>query len=76
VCNLFLLATPRQGWLTVKVMARRTKRDFAAVLRGLTDVHFLRAYQMVLVCDNLNTHHRSVLYEAFPPAGRGALPPA
>ena len=23
---------------------------------------------MVLVCDNLNTHHPSVLYEAFPPA--------
>ena len=38
VCNL--LAAPQQGWRTVKVTARRTKLDFAAVLRDLVDVHF------------------------------------
>ena len=31
-------------------------------------MHFPRAAKVVLVCDNLNTHHPSVLYEAFPPA--------
>ncbi|MCY4519868.1 MAG: IS630 family transposase [Caldilineaceae bacterium] len=68
VCNLFLLAAPKQGWRTVQVTARRTKLDFAAVLRDLVDVHFPQATKVVLVCDNLNTHHPRVLYEAFPPA--------
>ena len=68
VCHLFMLTAPKRGWRTVKVTARRTKLDFAAVLRDLTDVHFPRAETVVLVCDNLNTHHPSVLYEAFPPA--------
>ncbi len=68
VCNLFLIAAPQQGWRTVKVTARRTKLDFAAVLRDLVDVHFPQAEKVVLVCDNLNTHHPSVLYEAFAPA--------
>ena len=68
VCHLFMLTAPKRGWRTVKVTARRTKLDFAAVLRDLTDVHFPQAEKVVLVCDNLNTHHPSVLYEAFPPA--------
>ena len=72
VCNLFMMTAPKQSWRTVKVTARRTKRDFAAVLRDLVDVHFPQAEKVVLVCDNLNTHHSSVLYETFPPAGRGA----
>ncbi|MCE2467263.1 MAG: transposase [Caldilineaceae bacterium] len=68
VCHLFMLAAPQQGWRTVQVTARRTKRDFAAVLRDLVDVHFPQAKKVVLVCDNLNTHHPSVLYETFSPA--------
>ncbi len=68
VCNLFMIAAPQQGWRTVQVTARRTKLDFAAVLRDLVDVHFPQAEKVVLVCDNLNTHHPRVLYEAFPPA--------
>ena len=68
VCNLFMIAAPKQGWRTVKVTARRTKLDFAAVLRDLVDVHFPQAEKVVLVCDNLNTHCPSVLYEAFAPA--------
>ena len=48
--------------------ARRTKLDLAAVLRDLVDVHFPQAEKVVLVCDNLNTHHPSVLYEALAPA--------
>ena len=68
VRNLFLITAPKLGWRTVQVTARRTKLDFAAVLRDLVDVHFPQAETVVLVCDNLNTHHPSVLYEAFPPA--------
>ena len=68
VRNLFLITVPKLGWRTVQVTARRTKLACAAVLRDLVDVHFPQAEKVVLVCDNLNTHHPSVLYEAFPPA--------
>ena len=62
-----MITAPQQGWRTVQVTARRTKRDFAALLRDLAEVHFPEADKMVLVCDNLNTHHPRVLHEAFPP---------
>jgi len=35
---------------------RRTKIDFAEVIRELLDVHFPAADKIVLVMDNLNTH--------------------
>jgi hypothetical protein len=66
--NLFMLFAPLEGWRHVKVTARRTKTDFAAVIRELVDVHFPAADKIVLVMDNLNTHKPASLYEAFPPA--------
>ena len=66
--NLFLLFAPLEGWRHVKVTERRTKQDFAAVIRELVDVHFPAAEKIVLVMDNLNTHKVASLYEAFPPA--------
>jgi hypothetical protein len=66
--NLFMLFAPLEGWRTVKVTERRTKRDFAEVIRALVDEHFPKAGKIVLVMDNLNTHKVSALYEAFPPA--------
>lgn len=65
--NLFMLFEPLAGWRHVKVTARRTKLDFAEVLKELSDVHYPHAEKIVLVMDNLNTHKLSVLYEAFPP---------
>ena len=66
--NLFMLFAPLEGWRHVKVTERRTKLDFAAVIRELVDVHFSKAEKIVLVMDNLNTHKIGSLYEAFPPA--------
>lgn len=66
--NLFMLFEPLAGWRHVKVTDRRTKLDFAEVLKDLSDVHYPEAEKIVLVMDNLNTHKLSVLYEAFPPA--------
>jgi DDE superfamily endonuclease len=66
--NLFMLFAPLEGWRHVKVTERRTKQDFAAVIRELVDVHFPEAEKIVLVMDNLNTHKVASLYEAFPPA--------
>src|SRR5271154_1292618 len=65
--NLFMLFAPLEGWRHVKVTERRTKIDFAEVIRELIDVHFPEADKIVLVMDNLNTHKPASLYEAFPP---------
>ena len=66
--NLFMLFQPLGGWRHVEVTERRTKIDFAHVVRDLVNVHFPNAETIVLVMDNLNTHKIASLYEAFPPA--------
>jgi hypothetical protein len=38
------------------------------VRRVVNDPHFSEAERITLVCDNLNTHHLSSLYQAFQPA--------
>ena len=68
VCNLFLVTEPLRGWRHVTVSDRRTRADFAHVVKELVDVHYPDAEAIVLVLDNLNTHTPASLYEAFPPA--------
>ena len=63
--NLFMITAPFGGWRHVEVTARRTKLDFAQILKDLVDVHFPQAPRITLVCDNLNTHKPAVLYERF-----------
>ena len=46
---------------------RRTKTDWAEVVRKLVDEDYPDRDRIVLVMDNLNTHHPSSLYEAFEP---------
>lgn len=65
--NLFMLFAPLEGWRNVKVTDRRTARDYAHLLRELSDAHFPQAEKIVLVQDNLNTHCQASLYRAFPP---------
>ena len=66
VCNLFLVTEPLRGWRHVAVSDRRTRRDFAHVIKELVDVPYPAAEKIVLVMDNLNTHTPASLYEAFP----------
>jgi hypothetical protein len=66
--NLFMLFAPLEGWRHVEVTDRRTAVDYAQVLKDLSDVHFPDAQKIKLVQDNLNTHVKASLYEAFPPA--------
>lgn len=68
VCNAFLLFQPLAGWRAVKVTERRTKQDFAHIMRELVDVHFPQAEKIRVVLDNLNTHTPAALYEAFSPS--------
>ena len=65
--SLFMLFAPLEGWRCVKVKDQRTSKDYALVLKDLSDVHFAKAEKIVLVQDNLNTHTPASLYEAFEP---------
>jgi hypothetical protein len=66
--NAFLLFQPLGNWRHVEVTERKTRVEFAHVVRSLVDDHFPQAERVVLVMDNLNTHGVGSLYEAFEPA--------
>ena len=76
VSNLFMLFAPLEGWRRVEVTDRRTRTDWAEVVRKLVDEDYADKERIVLVMDNpvsgtgqaLNTHHPASLYEAFEPA--------
>ena len=68
VSNLFMLFAPLEGWRKVAVTERRTKVDWARVVRQLVDEDYPDKERIVLVMDNLNTHHPASLYQAFEPA--------
>jgi hypothetical protein len=68
MANLFMAFEPLAGWRHVEVTERKTSVDFARFLRDLSDRYYAEADQIVLVCDNLNTHSPAALYEAFAPA--------
>ena len=65
--NLFMLSEPLTGRREVRVTARRTAVDYAHANRYLIDEMYPHAEKIVLVQDNLNTHHKSSLYAAFSP---------
>ena len=67
VANVFMVFEPLVGWRAVQATDRRTKRDFAEVLRWLAEDVYPDAEAIVLVTDNLNTHTPACLYEAFEP---------
>ena len=68
VSNLFMVLVFLEGWRRVAVTDRRTKADWARVVRKLVDEDYPDKDRIVLVMDNLNTHHPASLYEAFEPA--------
>jgi hypothetical protein len=68
VCNIFAICEPLIGQRQFTVTARRTRRDWADLIRHLVDVRHPDAEVIVLVQDQLNTHSPASLYETFPPA--------
>jgi len=67
VANVFLLFEPLAGYRHVQVTERRTQIDWAEFMKELVDFHYPHAETIVLVLDNLNTHRKASLYEAFEP---------
>lgn len=66
--NLFITFEPLTGQRQVKVTERRTRADWAEVIRELVDERYPQAEKLILVMDNLNTHSLGSLYETFPAA--------
>jgi DDE superfamily endonuclease len=67
VVNLFIAFEPLGGQRLVEVTDQRTRVDFAHFVKKLVDEHYPTAKTIVLVMDNLNTHDKTSLYEAFDP---------
>jgi len=68
VANIFMMFEPLAAKRHVRVTERRTKKDWAECIRELVDEIHPQADSIVLVMDNLNTHKKASLYEAFEPA--------
>jgi hypothetical protein len=68
VSHQLMMCEPLRGWRHVRVTERRTRRDYAACVRELVEVHYPQAIKIRLVQDNLNPHDGASRYEAFRPA--------
>lgn len=66
VCNIFMVNEPLLGKRYVKVTNRKTKQDWAELLKEIADELYPKAGKITLVMDNLATHTPGALYEAFP----------
>jgi hypothetical protein len=71
--SVFLFCEPLVGWRSVSIRKRRTKVDWALEVAELLRTRYAEAPEVILVCDNLNTHTKGAFYEAFPPAEARAL---
>lgn len=71
--NLFGFLEPGTGKRHLQVTERRTKRDFALMMKHLLTVLYPTATKVRLVLDNLNTHTVAALYDTFPAAAARRL---
>ena len=67
VANLFMAFEPLTGNRHVEATERKTKADFARLLKRIADEWYPEAERVTLVVDNLSTHKPAVLYEVFAP---------
>lgn len=63
-CCLLASIEPRTGRRFVRVRRRRRKREFARFIFRLSEL-YPDADKILLVMDNLNTHHYGALYEEY-----------
>lgn len=72
-CSIFMFTEPLAGWRYAQAHPQRTSEDWARKIKWLLDEQYPHAEKVVLVMDNLNTHHISSLYKVFPPHQAFAL---
>jgi len=67
VASIFVFTEPLAGWRYVRALNRRTKGDFAVMVKEIGDTFYPDIDKAILIADNLNTHNISSFYEVFPP---------
>lgn len=72
VRELLMICEPKRGFRDVLITERRTKLEFAQVMKHMVSL-YPQAEVIRVVLDNLNTHKSASLYEAFPPEQARAL---
>ena len=65
--SVFLFCEPLAGWRSAHARNRRTKLDWAQEVAHLLEGRYADCEKVTLVLDNLNTHTKGALYEAFEP---------
>jgi len=65
--NIFMFTEPLAGWREAAVRETKTKLDWATETARLLEGRYAHCEQVILVCDNLNTHTKGAFYEAFEP---------
>ena len=71
--SVFMFCEPLSGWRQATARPRRTKSDWAEEVAGLLEGRYAACSQVVVVCDNLNTHTKGAFYERFEPQRARAL---
>jgi hypothetical protein len=66
--NIFMFTEPLAGWREVAVRETKTKVNWAIEMVSLMEGRYVKAEQVTVVCDNLNTHTKGAFYEVFEPA--------
>ena len=72
-CSISMFTEPLAGWRCAHALPQRTSEDWARKIQWLLDEQYPNAKKVVLVMDNLNTHHISSVYKVFPPHEAFAL---
>jgi hypothetical protein len=67
VAEIFMEVEPLAGRRHVEITERRTRKDWARLIKQMLDDRYAGATKVRLVMDNLNTHNIASLYEAFEP---------
>lgn len=65
--NIFMFTEPLSGWRKAIVTPQRRAVDWAAEIKRLLDEDYPWCKRLILLCDQLNIHHISSFYKAFPP---------
>lgn len=66
--SIFMFAEPLSAWRQATAREHRRKSDGAQEVASLLDGRYADCERVTLVCDNLNTHTITSLYQAFEPS--------
>ena len=65
--NVFMVNEPLSGRRFVEVTETKTKKDWAKLIKKISDEMYPEASKITLVMDNYGTHNASALYETYAP---------